>query len=200
MEPELRVLHKYGAHLPARMHAFAVTAGFYAGDIAERAEDWCLDLTYAPDPGDALHLIPFIAIADPIGRIGVWVGRPVAGSRSQIVASTLEDPCIAKYWNRLETRGGPRCTRAFALAAARVRHATWFAYPPDARDVLLAPYAVRNRRPATPALLAASREVLEAADLLYAANAPELARKLVARHRRGARRVAPAQPSAKVRP
>jgi len=110
-----------------------------------------------------------VAIADPIGRTAVWTGIARHSGLTPYLAAAhaLGDPVAALYWHPTRTRGGARCLRPMALAAARVLHARTFDDPPAEHDVLLAEFARRRTRPPTAALLHASVDTLAAASALY---------------------------------
>ena len=122
-----------------------------------------------------------VAIADPIGRVGVWVSTAAQYrlTPAKAAACALGDPAVAVYWDATRTRGGSRDLRRVACAAARVLHARTFGYPPEERDVLLAEFATHKTRPPTRVILQASVETLAAASALYQVRRADVAVELI---------------------
>ena len=187
--------------LSARVAEVARTTSAWAMDFERRT-----DATAQLEERDWAGYV-WLAIAAPDGQTAVWGGYGWGQFTAHLVYNLSGDLCIAHHWMEWPTKiagrrwapppSDPRyTTRAFVYAAARLLHAQAFAAPAARRDVLLAPYALRTKRPVTRTILAATDEVLEAAALLYGLDescdeaGAACACALLKRHDRNARRQA----------
>ena len=189
-DAQVQLIYRGDTWLAKRFITPAAAAAFAAK--AQRAAAEAGELTLMQDQTDPfsarnaegrrmLTLGVMVAIADPIGRVGVWAGV-IAQYRStpaKAAACALGDPAVAVYWDPARTRGGSRDLRRVARAAARVLHARTFGYPPEEHDVLLAEFATRKIRPLTRVLVRASVDTLAAASALYQVQRADVAIELI---------------------
>lgn len=169
---------------PEAAAAFAVRAQRAAAEAGELTlmQDQTCAFTARNDEGRRVRTLGVMAaIADPIGRVGVWAGV-IAQYRStpaKAAACALGDPAVAVYWDPARARGGGRDLQRVARAAARVLHARTFGYSPEEHDVLLAEFATRKTRPLTRVLVQASVDTLAAASALYQVQRADVAVELI---------------------
>lgn len=167
-QPQLRFVGTLVTHA-TRAPASPVVVGSHQFGLRVAQHAWTMKAWALVVERNKHRAHTYFAIADPNGRTAIWWTSMPADAANAVYYLT-RNACLAPYFANLGPPTDRYAVEAFARAAARVLHAQVFGYTPNARDVLVAPYAQRRMRPPTRVVLAASRAILEAADLLYSAD------------------------------